>query len=68
MGDGFIRINCWVVLESGVEKAKKEIERIIKNFPLEKVTKFEIGEAMESDKDYKARVKGTKSLNWVWLK
>ena len=66
--DGFVRTNYWYVLESGLEKAKQEIERIVKNFNLQNFTNLKIGNPIDSETDYKTKFKKSKSLDWSWSK
>lgn len=66
--DGWLRTNYWFVLESGLDKAKQEIERIIRNFNLSKFTKLTIGEPSESKTDYKTKFKKEESMKWSWYK
>ena len=67
-GDGYIRTNYWRVLESGVDKAKEQIERIIKNFNLSDFINLRIGDSINSETDYKTKFKKEKTLEWSWNK
>lgn len=66
--DGFVKTNYWFVLESGVEKAKEEMERIIENFNLGSFTRLTIGDAVTSENDFKKELEETESLEWVWIR
>lgn len=66
--DGFYGCNIYYVLESRIEDAKKEIERIITNFNIQSFTKIETGEPIESEKDYNKLLKKKKSFEWAWIK
>ncbi len=66
--DGYIKTNYWFVLESGVEKAKEQMERIIENFSLGSFTRLIIGDAVPSENDFKQELEETESLEWVWVR
>ncbi|WP_318343843.1 hypothetical protein [Flagellimonas baculiformis] len=66
--DGYVKTNYWFVLESGVEKAKEQIEGIIKNFNLGSFTRLIIGDAVPSENDFKQELEETESLEWVWVR
>ncbi|WP_108422372.1 hypothetical protein [Flagellimonas amoyensis] len=64
--DGFIKTNYWFVLESCVEKAREQIEGIIKNFNLGGFTRLIVGDAVPSEHDFKKELEEAESLEWVW--
>ena len=66
--DGLGRTNYWFVLESGASKAVKELTRMVKNFRLEKVTKIQVGIAIESKDDYKKKIEKEKEFCWSYTR
>ncbi|WP_418497745.1 hypothetical protein [Flagellimonas sp.] len=66
--DGYVKTNYWFVLESCVEKAKEQMERIIENFNLGSYTRLMVGEAFPSENDFKKELEETESLEWVWIR
>lgn len=65
--EGYIQSNYWYVLETRVEIAKKELERIISNFELREFTRLKIGKPAESDTDFEADIKKETSLKWNFV-
>lgn len=64
----FARTNYWFVIESGVDKSVKELNRIVKNFRLGKVTKVKVGILIESKTDYKNRISKEKTFTWQYYR
>jgi ribosomal protein L16 Arg81 hydroxylase len=64
--DDYVRTNYWFVIESGLEKAQKEIKRIVENFSLSKITKLRISSPQKSNADYKTQLENNKELSWSW--
>ncbi|MHA7863338.1 hypothetical protein [Flagellimonas marinaquae] len=66
--DGYILSNYWYVLESCMQKAKKEIEEVVQNFNLGKFTRITVSHPVDYGEDFKLELEETKTLEWFWDK
>ena len=68
--NGLERTNYWIILNSDIDKAKAELEKIVKNYQLIHVTKIEMSKEpdIEDKKNYKDIFKKKKEFTWTYYK
>ena len=62
------RTNYWFVIESGLEEAKQELERLIRNFRLKTWTSIFVSDLADDETGLKKELAEKKEFSWTYFK